>query len=163
MTRAHAQLPRQQRREEVALVAVDDRDHHVAAADVLGLQQLHVGAVAVQDQGAAQPRGNRLAARGIALDDADVDVGAGIEPLRQQQADVAAADDRHALAGGRLGVVEQRPHVGDGGGQPHHEDLVAGFEPRRAVRDEDAIVAPHRHDQHAARQVHARQGRREQA
>ena len=46
-----AELTAEQRRQEVLLVVVDDRHHDVAAADVLGLEQREVGAVAAAARG----------------------------------------------------------------------------------------------------------------
>ena len=59
----HAELTAEQRREQVALVVVDHADQHVAAADVFALEELEVGAVAVQHQRALQPRREHLPAR----------------------------------------------------------------------------------------------------
>ena len=69
MMRPHAELPRQQRREQVLLVVVDDADQDVAAADVFALEQLEVGAVAVEHERVPQPAGEHLAARDVALDE----------------------------------------------------------------------------------------------
>ena len=105
----HPQLPSEQRRQQVAFIVVDHAHQHVAAADVFGFEQLEIGAVAVQHQHAAQPAGQQLAARQVALDDHDVQIRRAVETLGQAQADVTPADDRDALpADVRLVVIRRR-------------------------------------------------------
>ena len=100
MMRPDAELPRQQRRQQVLLVVVDDADEDVAAADVLALEQLEIGAVAIEHERVLEPAGDHLAARRVALDQRDVEAfDVALEPFGQLQPDVAAADDRRRAAG----------------------------------------------------------------
>jgi hypothetical protein len=89
----HTQLTAEQRSQQVALVVVDDAHQHVAVADVLGLEELEVGAIAVEHQRAVEPRRQRRAAFLAALDHPQVDGRGLLEPFGQLQPDVAAADD----------------------------------------------------------------------
>ena len=157
-----AELPAEQRRQQVALVVVDDAHHHVAAADVLGLEQPEVGAIAVEHECAAQPGRQLRPARGVALDDADVDVVALLEPLGDVEADIAAADDRHLLVSACLARADQGRHLAHRLRRAHDDDLVARRKLRRAPRHEQLTAAFDRDDQRAAWQMQAAHGRSHQ-
>lgn len=160
---ADTELPPEQRREEIALVVVDDRHEHVAAPDLLQLEQLEIRAVAAEHQRAAERRGQQLAASPVLLDDPQLDLGIGVEQLRQAEPDVAAAYDRHELGGDGRGVSrDERLHLPHRLGGAHHDDLVPLGELRVAMRDLDRVVALHGRDQRAARQAQRLDGARDE-
>ena len=149
----HAELAPEQRREQVALVVVDHADQHVGAPDILALEELEVGAVAVEHQRAREAGRQHFATGRVALHDAHFAVVRLLEPFGQLQADVAAANDRHldsAAAAGRIDQALDLPHRL---GRAHQDDLVAGLQLRVAARDEQRAAAFHRDDQRAAGQM----------
>ena len=96
---ARAEALGEHRREDVGLLGVGHRGEHVGAVDVLLDQQLLVGGVAVQHDGAAQAA-RRCAARGAGSRSISLTWLSLLERLRQAEADVAAAGDHDALAPG---------------------------------------------------------------
>jgi hypothetical protein len=151
---ANAELPAEERRQQVALVVVDHADEHVASADVLRFEELEIGAVALQDKRAAQAAGQQLAACGGAFDHGDVEGRvAALEPLRDLQPDVAAADDGHALAFRVRGAGHAPPHFLERGRRAHDHGLVAFGQLAVPARDEEGVAALDRDDERVVRQV----------
>ena len=93
----HAELPAEQRGQQVALVVVDDRDQHVAAADVLASSSSRSVPSPFSTSAAPQPARDAARPARVALDDRHVHAVGRVEPLGELQTHVAAADDGHAL------------------------------------------------------------------
>jgi hypothetical protein len=67
----HAQLPRDQRHEQVPFVVVDHRYQDVTPSDVFALEKLEIRPVAVEHERPSEPGGERFSP-GLALDSAKV-------------------------------------------------------------------------------------------
>jgi hypothetical protein len=131
----------EQRAHDVVLVVVREREEEIHLADVLALEQLLVGRVALQDQRRVQAVGDVLRADLVELDDLDL-----ILLLQRQgeaQADVAPAGDHQALH--RLVHLAQLAHhLPDVLGVGDAEHLVAGLHDGVAVGDDRLVAAEDR-------------------
>jgi hypothetical protein len=126
---------------------------HVALADVLALEKLEIGAVAVEHERPLQTRRQHLAARRVALDDADAAGGRLLEPLGELDANVAAADDGDLDVAAVPGRVHHPLDVPRRLRRAHDDDLVVGLQLGGAARHEQRAAAFDRDQQRAARQV----------
>ena len=155
MMRPHAELASQQRREQVLLVVVDDADQDVAAADVLALEQLEVGAVAVQHQRVLQPARRCSSPRATSR---SISVTSMPSRLRSSRSASCRPTSPPPTIVTRCRVdsvvpVIRRRTSAERLGRAHHENLVARLEHAAAARDEEVVAAPDRDDQRVVRQV----------
>ena len=151
---SNAELAGEEGCQQVPLVVVDDADQHIAASDVLLLQQLEIRTIAVDDQGMAQPSGNHLAARRVVLDQNQVNrVVLSIQALSKLKPDVAAADDSDMLSPGIGGAGYARANLPERVRHTHHNGPVPRSQLARTPRDEELFASSHSHDQRTVRQV----------
>ena len=141
---ARAQALGQQAGHDVVLVVAGEREEQVDALDALVFQQVLVGAVAVQHQHAARQLGGQLHAAGVvALQHLDLVGAAGLDQLPgEPQADPPATRDHDALHAALVRpvvAVQRRQHQGQVLACRQHEDLVARFDQRLAVADDEAV------------------------
>src|SRR5690606_32446357 len=140
----------QHRRIDVVIVVAGLGQPGVHVLDLLALEQLFVGAVAVQDQHIAGQFGDQvLAALGVALDDAHAVAFVG-QLAGQAQADVAAAGD-HDAAHGLLGLAQLAHGAARMAGVDHQHHFVARRDDGAAVGLQGPAVA--HHVDHARRHV----------
>ena len=143
----HAELPTEERRQQVFLVVVDHRDQHVALANIFALQEREIRPVALQDQGALQPRSEQLATSRVALDHSQLDTALSIKALGQAEPDVATADDRDRLMSALCTRYDAPLDFGHLRCRAHDDDLVADGQRRLASRYEERLTTPHRDNQ----------------
>src|ERR1051325_2362875 len=139
--RAHALG--EERAHDVVFVVVGHGDEQIHFSDVLALEQLFVGGVAVQDQRFPQARRDQLAAPLVVLDHPHR--VALFEREREPQPDVAAAGDHHPPH--RPVHAPQLAHdLADMLGSREAEHFVARLDHRVAVGDDRAVAAENRDD-----------------
>ena len=100
------------------------------------------------------------AALGGPLQDAEIDRRVLLQPLRQLEADVTAADDGHLQPPARAVRVHPFLHLLHRLGRAHDDHLVAGLQLRVPSGHEHAPGALDRDDEGPARQVQAADGGR---
>ena len=153
LTGTHA--ARQKGGQDIGLLVVGQRDHHVDVLDVLLGQQALVGPVAAEHHHFVEFLGQQAAAFGVSFDDLALN-RALIQQGGQSETDAAAADDEHPVE--RLGVfVEHLKGSVELVFLADKVDQVAGHQPVSAARNDEFVLAHHGCDQRSFVAEHRRQ------
>ena len=142
--------PRVQREQDVFLIHTGQRDERLAAGQAFLLEQVAVGAVAVDDRRARQQLAQELTPLEPVFNDLDRNAGRQ-EHFRQEIGDFAAADQhrradavvRHADLLEKLRLLARRDD---------DRDIVAGHEDKIALGDVSLPAAAHHAQQHVGAQ-----------